>query len=125
MKALITLVMFAGLALTAGAQAAAIPDFPVKSLGGTGFQVVSGPSTTPLGVAWTHDAGGQVNGADITWTPVDTANYKITVEATGTGSEGDTTVSGTADTEQTDHVVISPSVGPLNFTSVEIAIAQQ
>ena len=125
MKALITLVMFAGLALTMGAQAAAISDFVVKSLGSTSIKMVSEPSTTPLGIGWTLAANGDVNGAEITWTPRDTSDYKITVKINGTGTKGSATVSGTADTERTDHVDLSPTVDPLDCTSIKVTIKQK
>ena len=67
------------LVVTASVYAAPFSASSVKSIGGTGYQFVAAPSSSPLALAW-RITGGQVDGVNITWTPSLDGTFEIEVE---------------------------------------------
>lgn len=114
------------LVVTASVYAAPFSASSVKSIGGTGYQFVAAPSSSPLALAW-RITGGQVDGVNITWTPSLDGTFEIEVEVNESSPKatGAVTVAGTQDVQQTDLVPISPTIDPVNILTAAFAIVEE
>ena len=124
LKVFITVVITVVALVVGGAHAAAITDVNIKTLGGSDYEMVSSPSTRPLGIDWTM-TNGLVDGVNITWTSDVTGDFNIKANIGGGGTLGQSDVSGTQDVEQTDLVVISPAVEAADVASVKVIIKEK
>ena len=125
-KVFIALMMTLVLVVTGVVYAAPFSASSVKSIGGTGFQFVAAPSSSPLALAW-RITGGQVDGVNITWTPDLDGSFEIEVEVNESSPKatGKVTVAGTKDVEQTDLVPISPAIDPVDISTAAFAIVEE
>ena len=109
------------LASTVGVYAASMTLNPL-TLGGTGSMEVKVPSSGSIQIAWTL-TGVQVDGANVTWTPSNTANFSIDVEVGGSnGSDGN--VDGVSGISRTDFIAISPALGAKDVSNFEVIILE-
>ena len=115
------------LVVTASVYAAPFSASSVKSIGGTGYQFVAAPSSSPLALAWRMTGGFQVDGVNITWTPGLDGTFEIQVEVNESSPEatGTVIVAGTKDVEQTDLVPISPAIYPVDISTAAFAIVEE
>ena len=129
-KVFIALVLTLVLIVTGVVYAAPFSASSVKAIGGTGYQFVAAPSSSPLAIAWKM-TGGQVDGVNITWTPDLNGSFKIKVkvkvnkDSPNPQANGNVTVAGTQDVEQTDLVPISPAIDAVDISTVAFAIVEK
>ena len=124
-KILVALILTLVLVLTGVVYAAPFSSSSVKAIGGTGYQFVTAPSSSPLGIAW-RITDGQVDGVNIIWTPDIDGTFEIEVEINESSPEatGKVTVSGTKSVQQTNLVPVSPAIAPVDILTVAIAIVE-
>ena len=121
MRTLLMVLMIAGLMSTVGVYAADLGTATINTVGGTGSETVSAPTSGGVVVKWTTDASGQITGADVTWTPGADANYSMKVKAGSTTGSATITSSGTV--SRTDSVTLT-ATAPDTVTTSEVTIVQ-
>ena len=113
--------VIAGLVLIAGVYAAEFPSaVTAKDLGSASISV-SSPSDLPPKIGWTVSAR-MIDGASVTWKPNSTGNFKIRVKTSPANSNGNDTVPGTNDVEQTDIIPLARSRDASDVDNVAVTI---
>ena len=113
-----------GLMSTVGIYAASFGGGQsVATIGGTGTQTVSSPTTSTVDLSFTITSG-KVSAAKVKWTPTATGNYTIAVDLNGTTYMA-TGQAGVASTLVTHTVAVSPTVNADAVTNATVVIASE
>ena len=124
MRTILMVLTMLGLMSTVGVYAASFGGGQsVSTIGGTGTQTVSSPTTSSVDLSFTITAG-KVSAAKVSWTPTATGNYTIAVDLNGTTYMA-TGQAGVASTLVTHTVAVSPSVNANAVTNATVVIASE
>ena len=124
MRALFMLLLIVGLMSSVGVYAATFGGgSTVKTVGGTGTQTVSAPTSGSVDASWTL-TGDDVSAVVVKWTPTATGTYTVSVDINGSNHTA-TGLAGTAATLATHTVPVSPAVATNTITSFKVAIATE
>ena len=123
MRIILTMLVIGALMSTIGIYAAGLGGAPtIKSVGGTGDETVSSPTSSAVSIDWNF-TGNQVSGGSVTWTPDGSTTYDVTLTAGGQTATMTTAVT-TASFSRTDTLVFGSNIEASAVSTAKVTIKE-